>query len=173
MNQNRILCRLRSSCARWQCNFKKVKHARPPILPQVFQLYREKGNLEFPSSFDQELNDLQKYFTSLESLKPVDAASVRGARFIVGIVQIIHRLWLNQDFRSLFPPGILAFRLEKLSRYVSAAYFLAEEAGRQSILALMKVEIVACEPLPRTAYVPSPEDLQSLLSKLASPLNAS
>jgi hypothetical protein len=171
MNQNRILCRLRSTRARRHCNFKKMKLAKAPILPQVVQLYREKCTLEFPSSFDQELDDLEKYSTSLESLEPLDAASVRGVRPIVGIVQIIHRLWLNQDFRSLFPPGMLRSTLAKLSRYVSAAYFLVEEARRQSILAMLKVKIVACEPLPGTAYVPSPEDFQSLLSKLASPVN--
>jgi hypothetical protein len=173
MNQNRILCRLQSSRAKWYCNFKKAKLAKAPILPRVVQLYREKCALEFPSSFDQELDDLEKHSTSLESLEPVDAASARGLRLIVGIVQIIHRLWLNQDFRSLFLPGILGFTLAKLSRYVSAAYFLVEEARRQSILAMLKVEIVACEPLPGTAYVPSPEDFQSLLSKLASPVNTS
>jgi hypothetical protein len=171
MNQNRILCRLRSSRAKWHGSFGKAKLARGPILPRVVQLYRERCALEFPSSFDQELDDLEKYSTSLESLEPVDAASVRGLRPIVGIVQIIHRLWLNQDFRSLFPPGMLGPTLAKLSRYVSAAYFLVEEARRQSILAMLKVEIVACEPLPGIAYVPSPEDFQSLLSKLASPVD--
>jgi hypothetical protein len=129
--------------------------------------------MKFPSSFDQELDDLEEYSTSLESLEPVDAASIRGLRPIVGIVQIIHRLWLNQDFRSLFLPSMLGLRLAKLSRYVSAAYFLVEEARRQSMLAMLKVEIVTCEPLPGTAYVPSPEDLQSLLSKFASPVNTS
>jgi hypothetical protein len=173
MNQNRILCRLRSSHAKRYCNFKKVKLARPQILPQVFQLYREKGALELPSSFDQELDDLENHFVSLESMEPGDAASIRGAKPIVGIVQIIHRLWLNQDFRSLFPPGMLGSTLAKLSRYVSAAYFLAEEARRQSILATLKVEIVVCEPLPGAAYVPSPKDLQSLLSTLASPTSMS
>jgi OTT_1508-like deaminase len=173
MNQNRILCRLRSSRAKWQCNFKKAKLVRAPILPQVVQLCREKGTLEFPSSFNQELDDLEKYFTSLESMEPVDATSTRGVRPIVGIVQIIHRLWLNQNFRSLFPSGMLGSTLAKLSRYVSAAYFLVEEARRQSVLAMLKVEIVSYEPLPGTAYVPSPEDLQSSLSKLASPVNKS
>lgn len=173
MNQNRILCRLRSSRAKWQSNFKKVKVGRAPILPQVVQLCREKRTLEFPSSFAQELDDLERYFTSIESMEPVDAASTRGVRPIIGIVQIIHRLWLNRNFRSLFPSGMLGSTLAKLSRYVSAAYFLVEEARRQSILAMLKVEIVACEPLPGTAYVPSPDDLQSLLSKLASPVNTS
>ena len=160
MNQNRILCRLQSCHARWQCNFKKTKLARAPILPQVVQLCRQKHAVIPPNSVNQEVDELERCSNALESSEPVDAASVSGVRTLLDVVQIIHRLWLNQDFRALLRPGMLRSSLVKLSRYVSAAYFLVGEARRQSILALLKVEVLTCEPLPRTTYVPSPEDLQ-------------
>ena len=162
MNQNRILCRLQSCHARWQCNSKKTKLARAPILPQVVQLCRQKHAVIRPNSVNQEVDELERCSNALESSEPVDAASVSGVRTLLDVVQIIHRLWLNQDFRALLRPGMLRSSLVKLSRYVSAAYFLVGEARRQSILAMLKVEVVTCEPLPRTTYVPSPEDLQSV-----------
>jgi OTT_1508-like deaminase len=173
MNRNRILCRLRSSHAKWRCNYKQEKLAKAPILPQVFQLFRQKCTATCLSSFNQEVDDLEKHSNSLESSKPVDVSSAPGVRTIVDIVQIVYRLWLYEDFRALLPAGVLQSTFKKLSRYVSAAYFLITEAKRRSILAMFKVEIVACEPLPRTTYIPSPEDLQSVISKIASPVNTS
>ena len=171
MSQNRILCRLKSCHARWP--YGKAKLARNPILPQVFQLLRQELTGMCLNSFSQLLDKLERCSISLESLKPVDAASEPGARTILEIVQIIHRLWLNQDIRVLFPPGKLQSTLVKLSRYVSAAHFLVGEARRQSIIAMLEVEIVTCEPLPQSKYVASPEDLQSVLSRFGSPANVS
>jgi hypothetical protein len=62
-----------------------VKLAQAPILSQVVQLYREKGTLEFPSSFHQGLDDLE-IVSSLELMEPVDAASICRMRPLVGIV---------------------------------------------------------------------------------------
>ena len=173
MNRNRILCRLRSRHAKSQSNIKKMKLKKGPILPQVVQLTRQKPPVTHQSYFTQEADDLDKYSNSLESLKPADAASEPGVRTIIDIVQVVHRLWLNPDFGALLPSGMLRSTLAKLGRYVSAASFLVGEAKRQSIPATLKVEIVSCEPLPRTTYVSSPEDLQSVLSKVASPVNNS
>jgi OTT_1508-like deaminase len=117
------------------------------------------------------VDDLERHSNSLESSKPVDVASAPGVRTIVDIVHVVHHLWLYEDFRALLPAGVLQSTFAKLSRYVSAAYFLIKEAKQRSIVTMFKVEIVACEPLPRNTYVPSAEDLQSVLSKIASPVD--
>lgn len=127
MNQNRILCRLQSRHAKWHCNFKKVKLARPPILRQVVQLFREKCTVIQETSFIPAVDDLEKHSISLELLEPVDAASVSGMRIIVDILHIVHCLWSRQDFRQLFPPAFFDPHWQNLADTYLLRIFLSEK----------------------------------------------
>jgi hypothetical protein len=168
MNQNRILCRLRSAHAKWRCNFKKIKSAKNPILPQIVVLLRLNESDKCWEPFDQDVDSLANLSDFLESLQS-DLMSGPGLETILDILSIIHRLWLDQNFRVRLPQGSLRSTIAKLSRYVLASHFLAREATQKSVFAKVLVETVTCEPLPQTKYTPSQDDLRSFCATFTSP----
>jgi OTT_1508-like deaminase len=159
MNQNRILCRMRSSHAKWDCNFAKIKSSKPALLPQLLEKMRKTLSDRHMGIFREDISQLQRFTETLEAMRLEDARSLPGVSLLAQILKIINRLHHSTCLRDIYLSTV-----RKLAHYVSVSRFLLEQARLKRVLSTMTVQIVRFEPIASEDSVPSPEDLRSLFT---------
>jgi OTT_1508-like deaminase len=163
MNQNRILCRMRSSHAKWDGNYAKVRSSKPALLPQFLETIQKTLPDHHMELICQDHLQLQKLMKSLETLRVADGRSHRGVVLLVQILKAINRLCSSTYLRDIYP-ACLPSPIKKLGHYVSVSLYLLEQARLKHVLSTLTVQIVRFEPIRSGDGVPSLEDLRSLFT---------
>ena len=183
LNQNRILCRLKSKHAILKCRNKKAKIERPKVIPTVAQAVATVTSRAIGGSSSEELQqasengrEMNRLFEKLESFTKVEAASDMGARVLFDIVLSSHRLCVSR----MLPRLLLIARFEdeqkssicriiqKLGRYRSACLFLVQAAARFSIFKSIKVSVVKMSPSPLNLVEEPPTFVNGIINGLFS-----
>ncbi len=163
MNQNRILCRMRSSHAKWDSNFAKVWSSKPALLPQFLNVIEKSLPEHHLELVCKDLLQIRNLTNSLETLEAAEVRSHQGVVLLAQILKAVNRLCSSTYLWDIYPT-CLSSHVKKLGHYVSVSLYLLEQARFKHILSTLTVEIVRFQPLRSGDDVPSLGDLQSLFT---------
>lgn len=148
LNQNRILCRLRSNHAVLRCNFKKEKKARPKW---VLKLCGTVECLNDPAIHTQEIKAikadairLKLLYESLEALPRKQARSNAGLCVLVNLSSTCEGLYSRLTHKSILgrisTSNVQA--IKRVSRYTTICKRLVRYSGRLPVFEKLQFEVV-------------------------------
>lgn len=165
LNQNRILCRIRSKHATLRCNFSKEKKARPTWILRLSNTLEHLGSMATQIDNPQDVNAIQLNITRLkllyESLEALDREQARsglGLNILIempGICENLHSYLAHRSISSMISTHDLQ-AIKKVSRYATICQLLVNYASQLPVFEKIKFKSVkeiatAC---PKTAIEP-------------------
>lgn len=145
INQNRILCRLRSKHAILRCQYKTQKMRRPSWLPRLCNSIGDvEGNTEGIHQLIPHRNRLMSLFNVLESLSSHEARTATGKDLLVEIIHACSCLSYEAALRNAIPGSVdsCVLAMKKVSRYLQLSKRLARYAMRLSPLGSVQISVV-------------------------------
>lgn len=181
LNQNRILCRLKSKHAMLKCRNKKAKMEKPKIIPTLAQAVATLDSRAIGGFSSEEVQQpreigrhMNRLFEKLESFTKVEATSEMGARVLFDIVLASHRLCVSGILQQLLTLGSFEDEQKlsigrithKLSRYRTACFFLVQAAVRFSVFRQIKVSVVKKSTSPLSLVEEPPKFVDGVITDL-------
>jgi hypothetical protein len=145
MNQNRIYCRMRSPCAKWNCNFAKSKSQQPQLLPQFLQKWREQSSNRNMDAIFEDVDQLQRLSSTLDATSSENARSRLAVPLLVQMLEVVARLCADASFPDL-PLGNFRSNLRKLANYVSVPRYILAQVRQKDVLSTATVQTVRFDP---------------------------
>lgn len=158
LNQNRILLRLRSRHAAYQCNFKKEKRQRPKVVPQLYGAIHaltenQVAGVAPPvlTALQAEVQILQRLFANLEELLTSEAKSSPGLEMLVQLVQtcqnlhdrhILHKALTGSSRLDPYSRASILRTINKLGRYSAVCQFLVQAARKYFVFKNLRISTV-------------------------------
>lgn len=159
LNQNRILVRLRSRHAKFQCNFKHRKLLEPKVIPQLYaaindQALAQKSGVAAPmfAALKDDVEKLHVLFARLESLTTLEAKSDPGLKILALMVmtcqhvharRVLDQVLARSTLLESSPRRKIAMTISKLNRYFSVSRFLLQAARRYSVFSSIRISVVS------------------------------
>lgn len=161
MNQNRLLCRLRSKHANHSSQYGKSKALRPKVIATLVVAFAGVSGDQplllvsaVAGNPRDDVQELQSLFANLEMLDRADALSRRGLKILVDIVTTSRRLYSSRvlesvlELSTLEPEAKLAVDriVATIGRYRTASSFLFRAAHEYAIFANIDIRVLKAPP---------------------------
>ncbi|KAI9052683.1 hypothetical protein LZ554_004022 [Drepanopeziza brunnea f. sp. 'monogermtubi'] len=158
LNQNRILCRLRSQHGNSRAKNSRLKADRPKPIDSLMRVAsstpRGDGiNPDLFTAFQQDVHQLHSLFVRLECFSKADALSTKGSDILVELIHICRRVHnscilgaaLELTDEDVSTKQYLRRIVVKLARYISTTAFLVQSATRRTVFAHINISVVKAQ----------------------------